>query len=77
MKQLVLASVVAAALVSAAASLPANTCIVSGSLDGPTPSSSSTVAMSGGLDSTWRSLASYTAERFWPHKPIGLVITFK
>ena len=74
MKQLVLASVAVAALGSAGASLPANTCIVSGSLDGPSPASSSTVAMSGGLDSYWRDFGAAVAGSFSPHECRGIMI---
>ena len=74
MKQLVLASVAVAALGSAVATLPANTCIVSGSLDGPTPSASSTIAMSGGLDSYWRDFGMAVAGKFSPHECRGITI---
>ena len=62
------------ALGAAAATLPANTCIVSGSLDGPTPSSSFTVAMSGGLDSYWRDFGAAVAGSFSPHECRGIMI---
>ena len=54
--------------------LPANTCIVSGSLDGPTPSASSTIAMSGGLDSYWRDFGAAVAGSFSPHECRGVMI---
>ena len=75
MKCLFSAAAAAAAVGSFAVTLPANTSIVSGSFV-RTPPASDTVAMAGGLDSTWRMFASYAAEKFWARKPTGLVITF-
>ena len=72
-------AVAAASLFAAVAiaALPANTCIVSGSID-RTPPASGDVAYSGGLDSTWRAVAAASvAAKFHPHKPVGLQMVIR
>ena len=71
-------AVAAASLFAAVVTaLPANTCIVSGSID-RTPPASGDVAYSGGLDSTWRAVAAASvAAKFHPHKPVGLQMVIR
>ena len=77
MKKIALAAFAAMALGPIGAALPANTCIVSGSLERTPPASGTAVAMSGGLDSTWRMLAYFPIETFRTRRPAGLVMTIK
>ena len=72
-----LAAAAASLFAAVATALPANTCIVSGSMD-RTPPASGNVAYSGGLDSAWRAVAAASvAAKFHPKKPVGLQIVFQ
>lgn len=56
---------------------PANTCIVSGSVDRNPPSDAS-VAFTGALDSTWRAVAVDAVQtKFHTQKPIGLQMVIR
>ena len=72
-----LAATAASLFAAVATALPANTCIVSGSID-RAPSASGDVAYSGGLDSAWRAVAAASvAAKFHPHKPVGLYMVIR
>ena len=77
-RSIIMGGVVAmAAHFAVAVEMPANTCIVSGSVDRNPPSDAS-VAFSGVLDSTWRAVAADVVQtKFHTQKPVGLQMVIR
>ena len=66
-----------AARLAVAVTTPANTCIVSGSLERNPPLDAS-VAFAGALDSTWRAVADAAVQtKFHTQKPVGLQMVIR
>ena len=77
-RSIIMGGVVAmSAHLAVAVTTPANTCIVSGSVDRNPPSDAS-VAFSGALDSTWRAVAVDAVQtKFHTQKPVGLQMVIR
>ena len=77
-RSIIMGGVVAmVARLAVAVATPANTCIISGSVDRNPPSDAS-VAFAGALDSTWRAVAVDAVQtKFHTQKPVGLQMVIR
>ena len=77
-RSIIMGGVVAmVARLAVAVAMPANTCIISGSVDRNPPSDAS-VAFTGALDSTWRAVSVDAVQtKFHTQKPIGLQMVIR